>query len=97
MDALSGASVRGAINSLNETWSDCKKVLWNSRSILYLICLVSIVVFVSMILSWNKNFVVFLTGLLTALSVFGALIVSKQSCFGIFDNIVSDAVTGGIR
>lgn len=80
-------------NSITNTWSDCRKVLWNSRNIMYILCLLTIVLFVSLILSWNKNFVIFITGMVMILAVFGALMVSKQSCFSIFDNILTDIVS----
>lgn len=71
---------------MSATWSDCKNVLWNTRNVTYILCLLSIILLVSLILSWNKNFIVFLTGAVTVFSVYGALVVSKQSCFAVFDN-----------
>lgn len=97
-------SVRDTFNSLRRslapglakmsaTWSDCKTVLWNTRNVTYIICLLAVVLLVSLILSWNKNFIVFLTGALTIFSVYGALVVSKQSCFSVFDNALVNSFT----
>lgn len=58
----------------------------------YVTCLLAIILLISLILAWNKNFIVFLTGTLTVLSVYGALIVSKQSCFAVFDNSIVNAL-----
>lgn len=77
-----------AADTTRSSWSDCKQVLSNTRSIAYIVCLLSIVLFVSMVLCWNKNFIIFMSGLAMVMTVFGALVVSKKSCFGVMDNIV---------
>lgn len=90
-------NVRGTFDSLRRTlapglarmsatWSDCKNVLWNTRNVMYILCLLSIVLLVSQLLAWNTNFIVFVTGAVTVFAVYGALIASKQSCFSVFDN-----------
>lgn len=71
---------------LSANWSECKNVLWNTRNVAYILCLMSIVLLVSLILSWNKNFIIFLTGAMNMFAVYGALVVSKQSCFSVFDS-----------
>lgn len=76
------------LNRMNNSWSDCKQVMSNTRSVSYIICMLSIVLFVSMILCWNKNFIIFLAGLTMVMAVFNAMVVSKKSCFGILDDIV---------
>lgn len=86
-------SLAPGLAKMSATWSDCKTVLWNNRNVTYIICLLSIVLLVSLILSWNKNFIVFLTGALTVFSIYGALVVSKQSCFSVFDNALINSFT----
>lgn len=83
---------RETLSKVNDTWSDCKTVLWNTRSVSYLLCLLIIILFVSLILSWNKNFIIFISGLIMVIAVYGALIVSKQSCFGIFDTLLTNSI-----
>lgn len=78
---------------MSATWSDCKTVLWNTRNVTYILCLLSIVLLIALILSWNKNFVVFMCGSLTIFAVYGALVVSKQSCFSVFDNAIVSSFT----
>lgn len=86
-------SLAPGLAKMSATWSDCKTVLWNTRNVVYVICLLTIILLVSLILSWNKTFVVFLAAALTIFSVYGALAVSKQSCFSVFDNALVNSFT----
>lgn len=80
------------LNRITRVWSDCKQILWSTRWIVYITCLLSIVLLIFLILAWNKNFIVFLTGTLTVLTTYGALVASKQSCFSVFDNSIANAL-----
>lgn len=62
-------SIAPGLAKMSATWSDCKTVLWNTRNVIYIICLLSIVMLIALLLSWNKNFVVFMAGAFTVFSV----------------------------
>lgn len=80
--------IQPSIAKMSSTWSECKNVLWNTRNVMYILCLLAIVLLVSQVMDWNKNFIVFLSGSVTVFAVYGALVVSKQSCFSVFDSAV---------
>lgn len=90
-------TIAPAVTRLSLSWSDCKNVLWNTRNVTYILCLLTVILMISLILSWNKNFIVFIAGTCTLFATYGTLVVSKQSCFSVLDNSIAAAMNARVN
>lgn len=84
-----GKYAKPSIERMSATWSDCKRVMWNTRNTMYIVGAITMLTMVTLVMSWNRNLVVFLVGVNTIMTTYGALLISKQSCFSILDKNLS--------
>lgn len=80
--SIRGNIVRGATSLMN-TWSDCDYILRYNRICVYIVTVVLVFTLFALLLKWSNTLVMVLLAIVTFISIYNSLLISKPSCFNI--------------
>lgn len=80
--SIRGNVVRGATSLMN-TWSDCDYILRYNRICVYIVTVILVFTLFALLLKWSSTLVMVLLAIVTFVSIYNSLLISKPSCFNI--------------